>query len=140
MIWGGEFGRTPMSESGNGRDHNPYGFTMWMAGGGVKGGVTYGATDEIGLYAVEEQGPRPRPPRHDPALLRPRPRAADVPAQRPRRTADGQRRAGDSGSAKLNVSHGQCTLTPALSRRERGEDLTSCALDLRWRASRLLGM
>jgi Protein of unknown function (DUF1501) len=53
VIWGGEFGRTPMSESGNGRDHNPYGFTMWLAGGGIKGGMTYGATDEIGLYAVE---------------------------------------------------------------------------------------
>src|SRR5262249_48294670 len=44
VIWGGEFGRTPMSESGNGRDHNPWGFTMWMAGGGIRGGVTYGAT------------------------------------------------------------------------------------------------
>ncbi len=53
VVWGGEFGRTPMSESGNGRDHNPWGFTMWMAGGGVRGGVTYGTTDEIGLYAVE---------------------------------------------------------------------------------------
>ena len=55
VIWGGEFGRTPMSESGNGRDHNPYGFTMWMAGGGVKRGTVYGATDEIGLYAVENK-------------------------------------------------------------------------------------
>ena len=55
VIWGGEFGRTPMSESGNGRDHNPYGFTIWMAGGGVRGGTTYGATDEIGLYAVENK-------------------------------------------------------------------------------------
>lgn len=53
VIWGGEFGRTPMSESGNGRDHNPYGFTMWMAGGGIKPGTTFGATDELGLYAVE---------------------------------------------------------------------------------------
>jgi hypothetical protein len=53
VVWGGEFGRTPMSESGNGRDHNPYGFTMWMAGGGIKPGLTYGATDELGLYAVE---------------------------------------------------------------------------------------
>jgi hypothetical protein len=53
VVWGGEFGRTPMSESGDGRDHNPFGFTMWLAGGGVKGGVTYGATDEIGLYAVD---------------------------------------------------------------------------------------
>jgi hypothetical protein len=55
VIWGGEFGRTPMSESGNGRDHNPYGFTMWLAGGGIRGGVTFGATDEIGLWAVENK-------------------------------------------------------------------------------------
>ena len=55
VIWGGEFGRTPMSEKGNGRDHNPYGFTMFMAGGGVKGGQTIGATDEIGLHAVEDR-------------------------------------------------------------------------------------
>jgi hypothetical protein len=54
VVWGGEFGRTPMSESGNGRDHNPFGFTMWMAGGGIKGGITYGTTDDIGLYAVDK--------------------------------------------------------------------------------------
>jgi hypothetical protein len=53
VIWGGEFGRTPMSEQNNGRDHNPYGFTMWMAGGGVRGGMTLGTTDELGLYARE---------------------------------------------------------------------------------------
>jgi hypothetical protein len=55
VIWGGEFGRTPMSEQGDGRDHNPTGFTLWMAGGGVQGGRTYGATDELGLYAVEDR-------------------------------------------------------------------------------------
>jgi len=55
VIWGGEFGRTPMSESGKGRDHNPYGFTMWLAGGGIKGGLTFGATDEIGLYSVDNR-------------------------------------------------------------------------------------
>jgi hypothetical protein len=55
VIWGGEFGRTPMSEQGDGRDHNPTGFTMWMAGGGVKGGQVYGATDDLGLYAVEDR-------------------------------------------------------------------------------------
>ena len=55
VIWGGEFGRTPMSEKGNGRDHNPTGFTMWMAGGGVKGGQVIGATDEFGLHAVEDR-------------------------------------------------------------------------------------
>ena len=55
VIWGGEFGRTPMSEQGDGRDHNPYGFTMWFAGGGVRGGQTIGTTDEIGLHAVEDR-------------------------------------------------------------------------------------
>jgi Protein of unknown function (DUF1501) len=55
VIWGGEFGRTPMSEKGEGRDHNPNGFTMWMAGGGVKGGQTIGSTDDLGLYAVEDK-------------------------------------------------------------------------------------
>src|SRR5687767_1523867 len=55
VIWGGEFGRTPMSEKGDGRDHNPYGFTMWLAGGGVKGGQVIGTTDEIGLHAVEDR-------------------------------------------------------------------------------------
>jgi hypothetical protein len=55
VVWGGEFGRTPMSEKGDGRDHNPTGFTMWMAGGGVKGGQVIGATDDLGLYAVEDK-------------------------------------------------------------------------------------
>ena len=55
VIWGGEFGRTPMSEKGDGRDHNPYGFTMWMAGGGVRGGHVFGATDELGLHAIEQR-------------------------------------------------------------------------------------
>ncbi len=55
VIWGGEFGRTPMSEKGDGRDHNPTGFTMWMAGGGVKGGQVIGETDELGLRAVKDK-------------------------------------------------------------------------------------
>jgi uncharacterized protein (DUF1501 family) len=54
-VWGGEFGRTPMSEKGNGRDHNPYGFTMWMAGGGVKPGIVVGKTDDVGLHAIEDR-------------------------------------------------------------------------------------
>jgi len=53
VVWGGEFGRTPMSEKGDGRDHNPTGFTMWMAGAGVTGGRTIGATDDLGLRATE---------------------------------------------------------------------------------------
>lgn len=54
VVWGGEFGRTPFNELGIGRDHNPWGFTMWMAGGGTKGGQYIGATDEIGLRAVDK--------------------------------------------------------------------------------------
>ncbi|HXA06706.1 MAG TPA: DUF1501 domain-containing protein, partial [Bryobacteraceae bacterium] len=53
VVWGGEFGRTPFNEKGDGRDHNPWGFSMWMAGGGTKGGQYIGTTDEIGLRAVE---------------------------------------------------------------------------------------
>jgi hypothetical protein len=55
ILWGGEFGRTSTSESGDGRDHNHWGFTMWLAGGGVKGGMAYGATDEFGFRAVEDK-------------------------------------------------------------------------------------
>jgi arylsulfatase A-like enzyme len=61
VIWGGEFGRTPVNDGSMngggdalGRDHNPYGFSIWMAGGGVKGGKVIGSTDEIGLRAVED--------------------------------------------------------------------------------------
>ncbi len=53
VIWGGEFGRTPAAEGTDGRDHHPYGFTMWLAGGGVKGGLAYGETDEFGWDAVQ---------------------------------------------------------------------------------------
>ncbi len=54
IVWAGEFGRTPFAQGSNGRDHNPYGFTVWMAGGGVKGGHVYGATDDFGYNAVEK--------------------------------------------------------------------------------------
>jgi len=54
IVWAGEFGRTPYGQSGSGRDHNNKGFTIWMAGGGVKGGLSYGATDEIGYQAIEK--------------------------------------------------------------------------------------
>jgi uncharacterized protein (DUF1501 family) len=55
VVWGGEFGRTPVSESGDGRDHNHYGFTMFLAGGGVRGGMAYGATDDFGFRAIEDK-------------------------------------------------------------------------------------
>lgn len=55
LVWAGEFGRTPFSQGSNGRDHNPYGFSVWLAGGGVKGGTIHGATDELGYHAVEQE-------------------------------------------------------------------------------------
>ncbi|MBM4072018.1 MAG: DUF1501 domain-containing protein [Planctomycetes bacterium] len=55
VIWGGEFGRTSTSESGDGRDHNHWGFTYWLAGGGVRGGITHGATDDFGFRAIHDR-------------------------------------------------------------------------------------
>jgi hypothetical protein len=55
VLWGGEFGRTPTAEGNNGREHHPFGFTMWMAGGGVRGGITHGATDEFGWHSVSDK-------------------------------------------------------------------------------------
>lgn len=55
VIWGGEFGRTPTREGNNGRDHNPHGFTYWLAGGGVRGGLRFGETDDFGYYAVKDK-------------------------------------------------------------------------------------
>ncbi len=55
VLWAGEFGRTPFAQGSNGRDHNPFGFTVWMAGGGVKGGMAFGATDEFGYHAIENK-------------------------------------------------------------------------------------
>jgi uncharacterized protein (DUF1501 family) len=56
VVWGGEFGRTPMAQ-GNGRDHHIKGFSIWLAGGGIKGGITHGATDDLGYNAVEDVVP-----------------------------------------------------------------------------------
>jgi hypothetical protein len=55
VFWGGEFGRTPMAQGSDGRDHNPYGFTVWLAGGGIKGGTIFGATDDYGYHAIEDK-------------------------------------------------------------------------------------
>ena len=55
VVWGGEFGRTPTAEGTDGREHHPFGFTMWLAGGGIKGGMVHGATDEFGWHAVEDK-------------------------------------------------------------------------------------
>jgi len=55
VVWGTEFGRTPGAQSGNGRDHHPFGFSVWLAGGGIKGGVAHGMTDELGFHAIEDR-------------------------------------------------------------------------------------
>ncbi len=55
VFWGGEFGRTPGAQGKDGRDHHPYGFSVWLAGGGIKGGQTYGATDDFGYHAVADR-------------------------------------------------------------------------------------
>ncbi len=55
VIWGGEFGRTPMAQGTNGRDHNPFGFSMWLAGGGIQGGTIHGATDDYGYHAIADK-------------------------------------------------------------------------------------
>jgi len=55
VVWGGEFGRTPFSQGSNGRDHNPYGYSVWLAGGGAKGGTIHGATDEFGYHVTENK-------------------------------------------------------------------------------------
>jgi uncharacterized protein (DUF1501 family) len=55
VVWATEFGRTPGTEKSDGRDHHPYGFSVWLAGGGIKGGTVHGATDELGFHAVEDR-------------------------------------------------------------------------------------
>ena len=55
VVWAGEFGRTPFAQGSDGRDHNPYGFSLWVAGGGFKPGTVFGATDELGYHAVENR-------------------------------------------------------------------------------------
>ena len=55
MVWGGEFGRTPTAQGSDGRDHNPHGFTMWLAGGGTRAGTSHGATDDYGFFATRDR-------------------------------------------------------------------------------------
>ena len=55
IVWGGEFGRTPIRQGSNGRDHHPYGFSMWMAGGGIRGGKVIGETDDLGFHAIQDR-------------------------------------------------------------------------------------
>jgi len=105
VLWSGEFGRTPVAELPglSGRDHNHYGFSTWLAGGGVKGGLAYGATDEFGFRAVEKKVTS-RPARHHFAFDGVRPREADVPPRRPRLPPD--RRAWQRGQGTARLTRG----------------------------------
>ena len=105
VVWGGEFGRTvycqgKLTADDYGRDHHPRCFTIWLAGGGIKPGITYGETDDFSYNVAEGPGPRPRPARDDPALPGHRPHAADVQVPGPPLPADRRARGGgesDSG-------------------------------------------
>ena len=83
VVWSGEFGRMPTSQNGKGRDHNPTGFTTWLAGGGVKGGTVHRRDRRVRLRRGRQQGPRPRPSRHDPPPAGPRSHPPDLLPRRP---------------------------------------------------------
>ena len=107
VVWGGEFGRTTYSQgkltaTNFGRDHHGRCFTMWLAGGGIKPGMTHGETDDLWLQRRPRPGARPRPERHDPALLGDRSHAADLPVPGPRLSSD--RRAWRGGKRYPRVS------------------------------------
>ena len=106
VIWGGEFGRTPHAQNGDGRDHNNKGYSLWMAGGGVEAGPLLRPDRRPRLRGRREPDARPRLARHDPAPARPRPRAADLPLRRPRHAAD--RREGKSYQGYHLVSIWEC--------------------------------
>ena len=109
IVWGGEFGRTPtaqfdpnMDMSTVGRDHNPFGFTMWMAGGGRHGRDGVRRHRRVRLFRDREQDARPRSPRDDVALAGPGPQKVNLPLQRPRHAPD--RRARQRGSRSAGVA------------------------------------
>ena len=101
IVWHGEFGRLPISERMSGRDHNNKGFTVWLAGGGVKGGTCVGSTDQYGYAAAENPKSVYELHATDPAPAGPRIREPDVPIQRPRHAADRRPREGDQGDTRV---------------------------------------
>ena len=100
-----------VAKARNGRDHNNHGFSVWLAGGGVKGGMVYGATDEFGFAAAEKQDARPRPARDDPAPDGHRPREADLPLLGPRLPPDGRQRHRERRSSREVGRQTLCPIT-----------------------------
>ena len=112
VVWGGEFGRTvycqgTLTADDYGRDHHPRCFTIWLAGGGIKPGITHGATDDFGYNIVAGPGPRPRPARHDPALPGHRPHPADLPVPGPAPPPDRRARRGGQEDPDLRSVPGR---------------------------------
>jgi hypothetical protein len=102
IVWHGEFGRLPISERMSGRDHNNKGFTVWLAGGGVKGGTCVGFDGSIRLRGRREPKVNLRAALDDPVSARIELRGPDVPLQRPRHAVDGRAREGNQGDRCLN--------------------------------------
>ena len=106
VIWTGEFGRLPVSQGTDGRDHNRHGFSLWLAGGGFKAGYVHGATDDFGYKSVENIVTVHDLAGHTPPCAGPRPSQADLPPRRAARQLD--RRRGDQGQGRSRaafVSH-----------------------------------
>ncbi len=104
VIWAGEFGRTPMAQGSDGRDHNPFGFTIWMAGGGVKPGFVYRRDRRVRLLRDRKQARDVRPARDDAAPAWPRPQAAHLPLQLPRHATDRRARPGGPPDRRLALA------------------------------------
>ena len=134
VIWTTEFGRMPCSQGSKGRDHNPFTFTSWLAGGGIKGGVTYGASDEWSYKAVEHPDLLLRPARHRAPPSGHRPHPPDLPPQRHRPPADRRAWACDQGDIGIMSCQISLELSiPAGCKSRKPENLTGWSAELVWR-------
>ncbi len=129
VVWGGEFGRTPMVQGGgnDGRDHHPNAFSMWMAGGGIKPGITLRRDRRPRLRRRQGPRARPRPARHDPPPARLRPHPADLPLPGPRLPAHRRQRRGRQGAPGLRG----CERIDAGVRRAESYESRACIFALR---------
>ena len=138
VVWGSEFGRTPLGENrgGNddnvtGRDHHPFAYSMFLAGGGIRGGQVYGASDEIGLERCGKPRPRQRPPRHHAAPVRPGPPPAHPPFPGPRFPSHRRRRRSHRTPDGLKESNTVCPRSRVSPGREPGSLASDRAPDSR---------
>ena len=123
VLWTGEFGRLPVSQGTDGRDHNRHGFSLWLAGGGFKPGYVHGATDEFGYQSVDGHRDRPRPPGHASSRPGARPSQADLPPRRPARQPDrrrGHQGQGGAGAAGMTIPSGHAPSQGVVGGSSRG--------------------